>query len=663
MILEINLILLGSFVLFAFARLIFSRIGMRAPHALLLRYAQALVLISLVVPVALSLVPAKQLPQIALHVFKSYPDDANAYSPHTRINFKPPFVRPSEIAGVMEKNESSLGGFFKDLPPQVIFYFWAIGFLIVATRLIFSLRKLNRILNRAIVYKKLGRVCVVISDQVSVPFSARFFQTQWAVLPLPILERKTDRQLALKHEFQHHRQGDTLWAVFIEILQCVFYFNPGIYFWKNTIIELQEFSCDEALTGQRGVSAREYGSCLVRVAETALESREMHVGTTCMAAVSKNPRAFKSLLKRRIEMIMQGKKSAQKLAGSLIGTITVLFTIATAYGVEQSSRNNKAVVKVDVAIQKIADQVLSQALTTEGAQAGFAIVADPQTGRILAVANIDKKNHKKGQWALSESMEPASLMKGIVVAEAIEQGVTTPTADHNCENGSYRYGDQAFHDWKAEGWPKLSTTETVANSSDICAMKIAELLGSEKLQSMFSKYGFGSLPADSSLVPTAAYGTGLRVTPLEVIEAYGAIANGGNLLTPQLSQPINGNAQVIRRVLTADHAKTMREILQQVVLNGTAKHSPSALYTTAGKTESSFSGGIMESDSTGGSQKADIAGFVGFAPAMNPRVEIYVTIFNPTNRPGASGAAHAAPVFTELADDVLKYMNVTPDKI
>jgi beta-lactamase regulating signal transducer with metallopeptidase domain len=591
MILAINLILLGSYVVFAFARFILSRVGMNAPHRALLRHAQALVLISMIVPAGLSLVPAKQLPKIALHAFKSYSEDANAYSPQTRINFKPPSVRPIEIGGPAEIDENPFIFFLRELSPQIIFSFWAIGFLLFATRLIFSFRRLNRIFDRAILYKKFGRVCVVVSDQVSVPFSARFFKTQWAVLPLQILERKSDCKLALKHEFQHHRQGDTLWAVFIEILQCFFYFNPGIYFWKNTIIELQEFSCDEALTGQRGVSAREYGSCLVRVAETALESREMHVGTTCMAAVSKNPRAFKSLLKRRIEMIMQGKKSAQKLAGSIIGTLTVLFTIATAYGVEQSFRNSSGVAIVDVGIQKIADQVLSHALTTEGAQAGFAIVADPQTGRILAVSNIDKKNHKRGQWALSESMEPASLMKGIVAAEAIEQGVTTPLAEHNCENGSYRYGDQTFHDWKTEGWAKLSTTETVANSSDICAMKIAEQLGSDKLQSMFSKYGFASLAAVADLVPTAAYGTGIRVTPLEIIQAYGAIANGGNLLSPKLSPNEDTNGQVIRRVLSAENSKTMRELLQQVVLHGTARNSPSHFYTTAGKTESSFSGG------------------------------------------------------------------------
>jgi len=661
MMIEMSFILISSYALFTLMRYGLSRLGANAPHRMLLRYSQALVLISLLAPVLLSFVPEKQLPEVHFQ-FRTYSEEFSSTLMKATSGVQHAWKQGNEIPD-SEKNKRWLTQNFQESFVPVMWTLWALGFFFVLTQLALSLMRLKKILDHSTSFKKIGLLHLVVSDAVSVPFSARFFKIRWVVLPLSILERKSDIRIAIKHEFQHHRQGDTLWAVFIEILQCFFYFNPGIYLWKNTIVELQEFSCDEALTGQRGVSARDYGSCLVRVAEAALESREMHAGTACMAAVSKNPIAFKSLLKRRIEMIMQGKKSAQKLAGSFTGAIAILFTVGAAYAVEQSTRGQgDSIVAVDKEIQKIADQVIEQAIQREGAQAGFAIVADPNNGRILAIANVDKKSNRKGQWALMEALEPASLMKGIVAAEAIEMGVTTPTSEHNCENGVYHDGNQVFHDWKADGWNKLSTTEAVANSSDICALKIAEKLGSGKLRSMFSDYGFASVGSDSLIAPAAAYGMGFKSTPAEILKAYGALANGGNLLATQFSGSTDQAPRIIRRVLSEENSKKVRQILQQVVLTGTARQSPSKFYTTAGKTATSFSGGVMEGDSTGGVNKADIAGFIGFAPVAEPKVEIYVTIFSPSGSTGASGSKHAAPVFTELTDRVLKYMNVAPDK-
>ena len=549
--------------------------------------------------------------------------------------------------------------------------------------MLFSFYQLNRILRQSTSLKRVGSVRIVVSEIVSVPFSVRFFRTKWVVLPIQILERKLDFKLALKHELQHHRQLDTVWAVFIELLQCFFYFNPALYGWKNMIIELQEFSCDEALTGQRGISARDYGSCLVRVAETALENRNVYAGTTCMAAVFKNPKAFKSLLRRRIEMITQDQRSVRKLAGTFIGTVTLLFTVAIAYGTEQSSRNkiNAGNVFVDASIQKIADQILMAAVQKEEARSAFAIFADPLTGKILAVANVDTQNQKKGYWALSQEMEPASLMKAIVAAEGIEEGTTTPTEEHDCENGAYQYGGRTFHDWSKEGSAKLSTTDTVARSSDICSMKIAEKIGARQLYRMLEDYGFGAngsaknfpsartgyLPAEdeseqSPLIPATAYGTGFKVTPLELIQAFGAIANGGNLLEPKLVNAVSDEPQVIRRVLSEENALKTRKILQEVVLTGTAWRAASSVYTMAGKTESGYSGGVLKGQSTGGWNRTDIAGFIGFAPALNPKIEIYVAIFNPSDKTGAHGSVHAAPVFAEIADAILKHLNIAPDK-
>jgi cell division protein FtsI (penicillin-binding protein 3) len=391
----------------------------------------------------------------------------------------------------------------------------------------------------------------------------------------------------------------------------------------------------------------------------------------------------KSLLSRRIEMIMHDRKSVRRLASSFIGTFTLVLTVAVAYGAEQLSRNqiNSGTAHTDPAIQKIADKALAEAIQKEGAEAGFAIVGDPNTGAILAIANIDTKHRLSGHWALSQQNEPASLMKGITTAEAIELGVTTPSEDLNCEKGSYHFGERTFHDWKKGGWETLSTTDTVANSSDICAMKIAEKVGAKNIYQMLSNFGFGTkgsarnfpeamtgtLPQEdnrtySNLIPEAAYGMDFKATPIEVMQAFGAIANGGNLLAPSEANSKNTQAQIVRRVMSPETSEKMRTILQQVFVKGTAQNAPSKLYTMAGKTESSFASGVLEGDSTGGSEKTDTAGFVGFAPVIHPKIEVYVQIFRPKDPSGAHGSHHAAPVFTAIVDEVLQYMNVTPDR-
>lgn len=648
MIIDISILLAASFLLFVSTRKLLATFNVIAPNRTLLRCSQMLVLASLALPITLHFVPEKKLPPINFQVFTTGTEKIGEYSMKASTRVKE--VSQQVAPALADASKAT------DWLPLL----WALGFAFFLARMLRSFFKLNQLLNRGFSLRSLGYIRVIASDSISVPFSVRFLKLKWVVLPTSILDRKVDCKLALKHELQHHRQGDTMWAVFIEVIQSIFYFNPAIYGWKNIITELQEFSCDEALTGQRGVSVRDYGSCLVRVAETALENRETYVGTTYMAAMFKNPKAFKSLLRRRIEMIMQDQKRARKLAGSFIGIITLLATVAVAYSAEQSSRNKSNSASVDQAIQKIADQVLDRSMKAEGAQAGFAIVADPNTGKVLAVANIDRKNNKKGQWALSQEMEPASLMKGIVAAEAIEQGTTTPTAEHNCEKGNYRYEGRTYHDWKKGGFDKLSTTDTIAISSDICALKIAEKLGSSKLRDMFIRYELGTPEANSRIAPSAAYGMGFKINPMKMVQAYGAIANGGNLLEPQLGSE-SKKAQVVRRVMSEANSQKMRELLQQVVLNGTGHRAKDSAYSMAGKTESAYTGGVTEAEPTG-DKKSDLAGFIGFAPVKNPKIEVYVAIFSPESKDGAHGSTHAVPVFTELTEAVLKHMNVAPDK-
>jgi cell division protein FtsI/penicillin-binding protein 2 len=404
-----------------------------------------------------------------------------------------------------------------------------------------------------------------------------------------------------------------------------------------------------------------------------------------MATASKDPIYFKSFLKRRIEMLMQhGKLRARPWIAACLGTASVVITLLSAYASEVSLRNtddgrvNPGIVVVDPNIQNIADRALSDAIREEQASDAFAIVAEPSTGRILAVANIDTKNPRNGHWALAQTFEPASIAKTLVAAKAIDEGKTTRLEEHKCESGSYKYGDHVYHDWKGEGWEHLTTQDTIAYSSDICAIKIGETLGAEGLREMLPDFGFGpvgsaksfpearpgELPLrgsnSSRLVPYVSMGYGFQISPLEMVQAYGAIANGGNLLAPQ---PANSTkTEIVRRVLSEDAARETREILRQVVLKGTGKaHAKSDLYTTAGKTASSYTEDLLALDWLGGNKQSNLAGFIGFAPLENPKVEVFVIVRNPGSRDGAHGATHAAPIFKRIVEETLKFMGVPPD--
>jgi hypothetical protein len=634
-------------------------------------------MLSLLTPIALKLLPTKKIP-INIQIFQEFRENES-------LN--------------LDETKKKIDAFIKESPPKVLsfeekmpfdfyhfaLFFWSFGIFFFGGKLSLNYFRLKKILVKSMVYKKSAHLRIVVTENAFVPFSVRMFTSYWVVIPVNLLSCKKDLQLAIKHEIQHHRQGDTSWAIFIELLICIFYFNPIIYLWKNTIIEFQEFSCDEALTGQEGVLSHDYGSCLLRVAETALKNHQMYAGTTCMAVVFKDSKYFKTFLLRRIEMIVKEKRSNSKWIPVCTGFVIASLTIAFAYGVEKISQEkphniNEGTLIVDNDVQKIADAGLAKALRGTRFSAGFIIVSDPMTGKVLAVANADKRNIKKGHWALSELIEPASIAKTFVIAHALEANVTTAEDIHQCENGEYIYKGKLYRDWKEKGWKQLTTAQALINSSNICSIKIAELVGTKSLEEMVETFGFGengtakNFPEarvgetpiiGEQFIPKMTLGSAFRSSPLEIMQAYGAIANGGNLM-----KPIMANAQkseIMRRILSVENAQKMKKILQGVVLSGTGKGSDRAeslFYTTAGKTASGRLNDFINSNKYD-EEYSNFAGFVGFAPVINPRVQVFVVLIDSDadrNKTGASGGEHAAPVFKEVADNVLSFMKVAPDK-
>lgn len=684
----INVLLITSYLLFILVRKLSFKLRFHFDHRAWIKLGQVLILSSIVMPICFQLLPQKEVPLAQWGAFVTVSDQMvkKTLLRDSQIQTRSAIQVVKKVDGfqrfsVWVKNRLSL--------ENILMLFFATGLGFSCFRFGFNLFRLVQVTRRSLVLHSIGKVRVALTDVTDIPFSVRLFSLSWVMLPYSLIENKNDFKLALKHEIQHHRQGDTLWSVFVEVLLCGFFPNTALYLWKRDIIELQEFSCDEALIGQKGISSRDYGSCLIRVAETALKSRQMYVGTTCMAAISKNPNYHKSFLKRRIEMFTsQDRPRMYRSVGLVIGIVMAALTMALAYGAEQSLRvtdqdkMNPGIVKVDPVIQAIADQALADAVKKQNAKGGIAIVADPMTGKILAVANIDPTKGKKKFWALSQTLEPASMIKPIVAAQAIENGTTTAQEKHNCENGSYKYGDEVYHDWKDSGWPELTTEETIGVSSNICAMKIGEKVGADGLRKMLVDFGFGpggsskTFPAAKAgvlpppedvkhpkIVPYVSAGFGFQTTPLELLQAYGAIANGGKLMKPISADAKDSSQQIVRRVLSEDSARKMKEVLRQVVLKGTGQPAISTIYSTAGKTATAYIPDQKEWALVQGKKHGNFAGFVGFAPVKNPRVEVYVGIFDPnTNTGGAHGGEHAAPVFKVIAENVLKHMKVAPDR-
>ncbi len=349
---------------------------------------------------------------------------------------------------------------------------------------------------------------------------------------------------------------------------------------------------------------------------------------------------------------------------------------------------------IDRAIQDIAEEALIKGVRTAQAKSGFAIVSDPHTGRILAVANyptfnpndIQKLDMKRTtNKALMDGFEPGSVTKTFIIAEAIEQRKTTPDTLYDCEDGVYQVGGVTFRDSHKPPARLMTTTQTLVHSSNVCIFKIAETLGKQRLYDGLKKYGIGGGTVSLGFAGEArgyisnpdnwrpirfaniAFGQGFMTNGFELVQAFGAIANGGNLMQPYLvskiesasgSTIISHSSQIERRVMTPETAKTMRRILQKVVDDG-AKAAAMDDYTAGGKTGTAEK---VDPATRAYSSTKRLASFAGIAPISDPHLVVYVAIDEPGKRP-YYGALWAAPVFKEITEQTLRYLNVAPDKV
>lgn len=342
---------------------------------------------------------------------------------------------------------------------------------------------------------------------------------------------------------------------------------------------------------------------------------------------------------------------------------------------------NRVVLTIDQHLQYLTEKSLEQAFKQWKAKGAWAIVMDPKTGEILAMANQPEfdPNHyaqvgadAKRNRAITDMYEPGSVFKIVAASGALNEGVVTPETVFNCENGKWNYGFKVLHDVHPYGM--LPMAEVIVKSSNIGTVKIALKTGSEKFQSYVTGFGFGASTGvdlageapgytrpPSQWSKTSPYnipiGQEVMVTALQMVTAMSVIANGGNLVRPYIVSKVQDPAGVTlkekkplikHRVIKPEVAATMRDILTQVVERGTGTKAKIPDVQVGGKT------GTAQKILPGGkgySHSAFMSSFVGFAPATDPRYAMVIVLDEA--RPLYYGGTVAAPVFKEVMEAAL----------
>ena len=370
------------------------------------------------------------------------------------------------------------------------------------------------------------------------------------------------------------------------------------------------------------------------------------------------------------------------------------------------------VLTIDSNIQFLAERALDHTMEKTHADTGTVVVQDVHTGQILALAirptfNPNEFRHTTPallrNHAVSDVYEPGSTFKLVTYSAALDQGVTRPDDLIDCQGGQITLNGRVIHDDKSDHYHVITVHEALEHSSDVAAVKLALKLGSDDFYKYIRAFGFGSRPGielpgetrgllrpvnkwGSTSIGSIAIGQEIGVTPLQLVSMVSTIANGGIYLPPHVLMPApaaaltNGQNSAAsqgltpmpfrpggelpnplptgaHRVMTEMSAAQMRKMMEGVVLFGTGKSAQLNGYSSGGK--------------TGTAQKVDprthlysktmhVASFAGIAPVNNPVISVAVIIDTPK---GASyyGAAVSAPVFAEVAQQVLEYLGVPHD--
>lgn len=354
-------------------------------------------------------------------------------------------------------------------------------------------------------------------------------------------------------------------------------------------------------------------------------------------------------------------------------------------GGQHNVNGGSLVLTLDEDLQFIVEKELADAVRKWKARAAVSIIMEPATGRILAMAvnPTYSPEHPKApsRWrnrAITDVYEPGSTFKAIVAAAALDQSMVSPEERFDCSQGYIDVGGRRIRDSGRHG--SLTFAEVLQKSSNVGIVKVAQMLGKERFFAYISRFGFGERSGvdldgevagilhspeqwSGSSIGAHAVGYEVAVTPLQMLNAYCAIANGGILMRPHIvSEIMNADGQVvrsiapkpIRRVISREASKTLTNILETVVQEGGTAITASILGNpVAGKTGTARK---YDPKTRRYSREKYMSSFVGFVPSDDPKLAIIVVLDEPKEE--IYGGVVAAPVFRAIAEHSLIYLNI-----
>lgn len=348
------------------------------------------------------------------------------------------------------------------------------------------------------------------------------------------------------------------------------------------------------------------------------------------------------------------------------------------------------ILTLDQSIQSLVEEELDKALQASGAESGTIIVMEPKSGAILAMASrpsYDPNRYYAVQPqeifvnpAISQVFEPGSIFKIITMAAALDSGLVTPQSTYE-DRGTILVGGRPIYNWDYSARGTTTMTELLRYSLNVGAATLSTSLGVEKFYEYAHRFGFGEksgidlaaeiaglvkVPGDTlwyeSDLGTNSFGQGIGVTPLQMVTAVAAVANGGYLVQPYVVQKIiTAEGETVfqpvarRQVISPQTAADLTKMLVEAVPGETSLAAVPG-YTIAGKT------GTAQIPIPGGYDPVwTIATFVGFAPAEDPQFAILVKLDRPSAAPW--GSVVAAPAFRAIAQELFNYLGIPPDTI
>lgn len=405
-------------------------------------------------------------------------------------------------------------------------------------------------------------------------------------------------------------------------------------------------------------------------------------------------------VEQSLNHLIEGLPGTRRLVRDAVGRIVEVTFDPTS----EPKRFEAVQLTLDLTIQMFAEKALDEVVREWKPTGACAIVMEPRTGDILAMASrptyslSDMSHVPENAWrnqAISIIYEPGSTFKPFIVAEALQANLIQRDEMFDCENGEYRMGPRLLHDHHPYG--KLSVTDVLVKSSNIGMAKIGERLKNRRLYEATIKFGFGrptgvDLPGELSgilrpLKEWNGYSTGsipmgheLAVTPLQLITAQSALANGGRLITPRILKGVQGQgtdsarsfqtslddpslaepATIVRPTVSSEVARwVIEEPMSAVVSRGTGRRAKIPGYTVFGKTGTAQK---MDPVNGGYSDTLHSSSFICGAPAYDPRVVVLVVVDEPKSGSTHYGGTIAAPAAASILSRSLLYLRVPPDQ-